>query len=67
MYGYEDQDSMVNDGNVVYYMNYLFRKAPFSDPTKTEDVDGDGDGIIDLSDVVYLVDYLFKGGPVPTC
>lgn len=56
-------DSIVNVGDVVYEVSYLYRAGPppvfygCGDPT--------ADCTIDLADLVYLVNYLFKQGPDP--
>ena len=58
-------DGVVDVGDVVYLINYLFKHGPTPDPF----IEGDTncDGIIDIGDVVILINYLFKNGPVPRC
>jgi len=56
-------DSIVDVGDVVFLVNYLFKEGPES--CVSEAVDANGDGIVDIGDVVYLINYLFKGGPPP--
>ncbi|MGB2769551.1 MAG: dockerin type I repeat-containing protein, partial [Candidatus Zixiibacteriota bacterium] len=58
-------DGLVDVGDVVYLINYLYKGGPPPDPLAAGDVNCDG--IVDLGDVVYLVNYLFRGGPPPGC
>ncbi|UCB53030.1 MAG: dockerin type I repeat-containing protein, partial [Candidatus Zixiibacteriota bacterium] len=59
-------DFVVNVGDVVYLVTYLYKggPAPYC-PTARGDVNNDG--VINVGDVVYLVTYLYKGGPPPNC
>jgi parallel beta-helix repeat protein len=64
-YGDANADGVINLGDVVYLINYLFRGG--SPPIPAECVgDCNGDCIVDLGDVVYLINYLFRGGPEPS-
>jgi hypothetical protein len=56
-------DWMVDVGDVVYLINYLYKSGSVPDPL----VSGDAtcNGYVDVGDVVYLINYLFKGGPEP--
>jgi hypothetical protein len=56
-------DSVVDVGDVIFLINYLFKEGPES--CVSEAADANGDGIVDIGDVVYLINYLFKGGPPP--
>ncbi|MCK4416859.1 MAG: Ig-like domain-containing protein [Candidatus Latescibacteria bacterium] len=56
-------DRVIDIGDVVYLVNYLYKSGP--NPPESGDVNCDG--VIDLGDVVYLINYLFKGGPPPKC
>lgn len=56
-------DSLVDVGDVIFLINYLFKEGPES--CVSEAADANGDGIVDIGDVVYLINYLFKGGPSP--
>ena len=56
-------DSIVNVGDVVYEVSYLYKNGPA--PVFYECGDPTGDCIINVGDVVYLVSYLFKNGPDP--
>ena len=56
-------DLIVNVGDVVYEVSYLYRNGP--PPLLYECGDPTADCIIDVADVVYLVNYLFKEGSDP--
>jgi len=58
-------DGVVDLGDVVFLINYLFKGGPAPAPLLEGDVNCDG--VIDLGDVVFLINYLFKGGNVPRC
>jgi len=58
-------DGIVNVGDVVYLIDYLFRGGPAPSFLVTGDVTCDG--MINVGDVVYLITYLFKGGDPPGC
>jgi hypothetical protein len=56
-------DGLIDIGDVVYVLNYLFRSG--STPTPLAAGDVTCDGIIDLEDTIHLLNYLFKNGPPP--
>lgn len=58
-------DGVINIGDVVYLINYLYRGNPPPDPEWTGDANCDG--IINIGDVVYLINYLYRGGSPPHC
>ncbi len=58
-------DNVVDVGDVVYMINYLFKSGPDSNPHLS--ADANCEGIVDVGDVVYLINYLFKSGPAPCC
>ncbi|MGB7060913.1 MAG: dockerin type I domain-containing protein [Candidatus Zixiibacteriota bacterium] len=58
-------DGIVNVGDVVYLISYLYRAGPPPVPMSMGDVNCDG--IVNLGDVVFLIGYLYRGGPVPRC
>ncbi|MGB7063336.1 MAG: dockerin type I repeat-containing protein [Candidatus Zixiibacteriota bacterium] len=58
-------DGIVDIGDVVYLIGYLYRNGPA--PTLTEVGDSNCDGIVDVGDVVRLIGYLYKGEPPPSC
>lgn len=62
--GDANHDLVVDVGDVIYIVNYLYANGP--EPLPLESADVNCDGIVNISDVVYLVNYLFKGGP-PLC
>ncbi len=58
-----NHDSVIDVGDVVYLINYLYEGGP--EPVPWEAGDVNCDGTIDLSDVVYLINYLYREGPPP--
>ncbi|MGB8656644.1 MAG: dockerin type I repeat-containing protein [Candidatus Zixiibacteriota bacterium] len=56
-------DSLINAGDIIYLVSYLFRNGPH--PCVPEAADANGSCRVDAGDVVYLVGYLFRGGPAP--
>ncbi|MCK4403794.1 MAG: hypothetical protein KAW02_01765 [candidate division Zixibacteria bacterium] len=56
---------MIDLGDVVHLINYLYRDGPAPDPEELGDVNCDG--MVELGDVVYLINYAFRGGPPPKC
>jgi hypothetical protein len=63
--GDANSDEVVDVGDVVYVINYLFKSGPTPDPIQAADTNCDG--VVDVGDVVYLINYLFKGGFPPVC
>ncbi len=59
-----NNDGIVDVGDIVYLVTYLYRGGPSPIPM---DCVGDvnGDGVVDVGDIVYLVTYLYRGGPAP--
>ncbi|MGB2803709.1 MAG: M20/M25/M40 family metallo-hydrolase [Candidatus Zixiibacteriota bacterium] len=60
-----NEDLIIDVGDVVYLINYLYKNGPAPDPVEAGDVNCDD--IVNVGDVVYLVSYLYKGGPPPGC
>jgi hypothetical protein len=58
-----NRDQLLDLGDVLYLINYLYKGG--SEPLPTEAGDCDRDQIVDLSDVLYLISYLYKSGPPP--
>ena len=58
-----NRDDLVDVGDVVYLINYLFKGGTSPNPNQTGDVTRDG--VVDVGDVVFLINYLFKGGSSP--
>ncbi|MGB7060778.1 MAG: dockerin type I repeat-containing protein [Candidatus Zixiibacteriota bacterium] len=56
-------DGVIDIGDVVYLINYLYRNGPAPNPLEAGDANYDA--IIDIGDVVYLINYLYRGGPPP--
>ncbi len=56
-------DGIINVGDVVYLVSYLYKGGPAPDPSWVGDANSDG--IVNIGDVVYLVSYLYRGGPPP--
>ncbi len=56
-------DGIVNVGDVVYQVGYLYRNGPAPAPVATGDVNCDG--IVNVGDIIYLVSYLYRNGPSP--
>ena len=62
--GNPNGDGVINSGDIVYLLNYLFVGGPPPWPALCiGDVGGDGE--VNSADIVYLINYLFIGGPVP--
>jgi hypothetical protein len=61
--GDANNDSVVDIGDVIYIINYLYRSGPEPIPWEAGDVNCDE--TVDLGDVVYLINYLFRSGPPP--
>ncbi len=58
-------DGVIDIGDVVYVINYLYRDG--DPPSPLEAGDCNCDGIVDIGDVVYLINYLYRGGDPPSC
>ncbi|MGB8657299.1 MAG: dockerin type I domain-containing protein [Candidatus Zixiibacteriota bacterium] len=61
--GDANSDGVINAGDVVYLVSYLYRRGPAPVPLEGGDVTRDG--IVNAGDVVFLVTYLYRGGPPP--
>ena len=61
--GDANRDDIINVGDVVYLVTYLYRGGPAPDPICVGDANSDD--IVNVGDVVYLVTYLYRGGPPP--
>lgn len=61
--GDANADSVVDIGDVVYEINYLYRSGP--EPVFYECGDPNADCFVDVGDVVYLINYLYRAGPDP--
>ena len=56
-------DSVVDIGDVLFLINYLFIEG--AEPCVCEAADCNNDGAINVADIVYLMSYLFINGPAP--
>jgi hypothetical protein len=56
-------DWVVNVGDVVALVNYLYRGG--SPPESLNEADVNGDCVVNVGDIVYLINYLYKNGPAP--
>ncbi len=56
-------DKVLDVGDVIYLINFLFKYG--IQPCPKEAGDENCDGNIDIGDVIYLINYLFKNGPHP--
>jgi len=65
MTGDANADGVIDVGDIVYLINYLFKTEPAPSPLPAGDATCDGN--VDVGDIVYLINYLFKGGPPPSC
>ncbi len=57
-------DGLIDIGDVIAIINYLFKDGPAPIPLSVADVNGDGS--VEIGDVICLINYLFKAGP-PCC
>jgi hypothetical protein len=56
-------DELIDLGDAIFLLNYLFRDD--SPPTPFLAGDSDSDGSVTLGDVIHLLNYLFRSGPPP--
>jgi hypothetical protein len=60
-----NRDGLIDIGDVVFLITYLYTSGPAPEPLELGDVNCD-DGV-DIGDVVFLINYLFNNGPPPSC
>ena len=58
-------DGIINVGDVVCLVNYLYKLG--DEPCPVEAGDVNGDCALNVGDVVFLVNYLYRGGDPPAC
>ncbi len=58
-------DGVIDLGDAIYLLNYLFKGDSAPDPLEAGDANCDG--AVELGDAIYLLNYLFKNGPPPGC
>ena len=56
-------DSLVDIGDVIFLLNYLFMNGPPPNPPVAGDANGDC--FIGISDIIWLINYLYLEGPPP--
>jgi predicted outer membrane repeat protein len=56
-------DGLVNIGDPVYLIGYVFRNGP--PPAYPEMGNVNGDEQVNIGDAVYIISYLFRSGPPP--
>ena len=61
--GDANNDSLVNLGDIVFLITYLYKNGPA--PCVMESADANADCRVDLGDVVHLISFLYRGGPPP--
>ena len=61
-----DGGALVDAGDLVYLVDFMFSEGPPPMVPEAADVDGSG-GDLDIADLVYLVDFMFNSGPAPDC
>jgi hypothetical protein len=59
-----NNNGIVDVGDVVYLVAYLYRGGPAPVPMVCVG-DVNNNDIVDVGDLVYLVSYLYRGGPPP--
>jgi thermitase len=63
--GDANSSGMVNIGDVVFLVNYVFRDGPGPMPHEAGNVNCDLE--VNIGDAVYLLNYIFDDGPDPGC
>ncbi|MDD4051247.1 MAG: S8 family serine peptidase [candidate division Zixibacteria bacterium] len=61
--GDANTDSIINIGDAVFIINYIFRSGP--PPIRLVAADANCDGRINVGDAVFIIRYLFSSGPAP--
>jgi hypothetical protein len=56
-------DSVVDMGDAVFLINYLFMGGPLPNPPAAGDINGDC--FIGISDLIWLINYFYLGGSPP--
>ncbi len=63
--GDANRDGLVNVGDAVYIINFVFREGPPPDPYEAGDANCDT--LVNVGDVVTIINYIFREGPTPEC
>jgi hypothetical protein len=66
MCGDANLDAVVDIGDIVYLINYVFYGGTAPQPNDACN-DVNFDTVIDIGDIVYLINYVFYGGTEPNC
>jgi hypothetical protein len=64
-YGDATGDGVINIADVMWMVNYLYKKGPY--PASFEAGDANCDGDHSLVDIMTLINYLYRGGRSPGC
>jgi len=65
MRGDANNDAVINVGDAVYIINYVFKGG--SAPIPVEGGNANCDAAVNVGDAVYIINYVFKGGQAPGC
>jgi hypothetical protein len=63
MSGDANNDAVVNVGDAIYIINYVFKGGPA--PVSRKEADCNCDAAVNIGDAIMIVNYVFKGGPPP--
>lgn len=61
--GDANRDGIIDLGDVVYLINYLYRDGPPPNPLAAGDANWNQ--CVNIGDVLYLINYLYRQGPAP--
>jgi uncharacterized repeat protein (TIGR01451 family) len=59
-----NNDGVVNVGDAIYILNYLFKHGPAPVPYLCVG-DVNNDDVVNVGDAIYILNWLFKSGPAP--
>jgi hypothetical protein len=59
-----NNDGVVNVGDAIYILNYLFKSGPTPIPSLCVG-DVNNDDAVNVGDAIYILNWLFKSGPAP--
>ena len=63
LYGDANGSHLVNVGDAVYLINYIFKNGAIPRPLNSGDPDGNC--AINVGDAVFMINYVFKNGEAP--